>query len=174
MEIALEPAALLVAGLDDAHARGLHLLQLQADLDAQARDLDRQRGCREDVAQRDPPLEQRRVVQQHRRAQPFARDLRVRAPVVRQRGHELTRRGRIRLALGQPEDELGEGVAQRLAEHPADLLRRPESLAHLVLEILDDAQALEASTIEAAVDDALDPRPQRAEGERHDERRRRR
>ena len=55
-------------------------------------------------------------------------------------------------------------------EHPADLLGRPESLAHLVLELLDDAQALEASTVEAAVDDALDARPQRAERERDDER----
>ena len=36
--------------------------------------------------------------------------------------------------------------------------------------VLDDAQALGARTIEAAVDDALDPRPQRAEGERDDER----
>ena len=83
---------------------------------------------------------------------------------------ELARRGRVGLALGQPEHELGERIAQRLAQHAADLLRGPEPLAHLVLELLHGAQALRARAVEAAVDDALDPRTQRAERERDDER----
>jgi hypothetical protein len=44
VEVALEPAALLVAGRDDPGTRCLDLVELAAQLDAQARDLDREPG----------------------------------------------------------------------------------------------------------------------------------
>ena len=44
VEVALDPAALLVAGRDDPRARGLDLLELAAQLDVQAGDLDREPG----------------------------------------------------------------------------------------------------------------------------------
>ena len=44
VEVALQPPPLLVADGDDARSRRLHLGQLPAHLDAQARDLDRQAG----------------------------------------------------------------------------------------------------------------------------------
>ncbi len=170
VEVALEPPALLVAGLDDPHARGLHLLQLQPDLDAQARDLDRERAGREDVPQRCRALEQHRVVQEHGRARALARDLGVRAAVVRQRGDELAGRGRVGLARGQPEDQLASGSRSAAASTPLDLLGRARALAHLVLERLHRAQAVGARPVEAAVDERLDAHPQRPERERDDER----
>ncbi len=51
---------------------------------------------------------------------------------------------------------LGAQVAQCLAQHAPDLLGRPQSLAHLVLERLHRVEALEARAVEAPVDDALD------------------
>ena len=137
VQVALQPAALLVARLHDAHARGLDLLQLQAHLDPQARDLDRERGGGQDLAQRDAALQQGRVVQQHRRARALARDLRARPAIVRQRRDELAGGGRVGLAGRQPEEQLGQRIAQRLGEHVADLLGGTQALAHLVLEGLD-------------------------------------
>ena len=40
VEVALDPPSLLVRGRDDPRPRGLHLRELAAQLDAQARDLD--------------------------------------------------------------------------------------------------------------------------------------
>jgi hypothetical protein len=44
VEIALDPAALRIAGRDDPRARGLDLLELPAQLDPQPHDLDREPG----------------------------------------------------------------------------------------------------------------------------------
>ena len=51
MEVALDPATLLVCGRDDPRARGFDLGQLAAQLDAQSRDLDRQPPGLDDPAQ---------------------------------------------------------------------------------------------------------------------------
>ena len=110
-------------------------------------------------------------MQQHGGQRALPLDLGARAPVVRQRLDELTRRARIRLALGQPEHELRQGIAQRLREHGADLLGCAGALAHVVLELLHCSQPVRAGTVEAAVDDALHARPQGPERERDDERR---
>ena len=63
VQVALDPAALLVAGLGDPRARGLDLGELQPQLDAQPGELDRHRGRVEHGAQqvRAPS----RGVQQH-------------------------------------------------------------------------------------------------------------
>ena len=82
VDVALEPAALLVAGGDDAGARRLDLGQLAAHLDAQARDLDRQPGRADRAVERVGPLGQRRIVDDgrereaaaaHRRPHPAGR-----------------------------------------------------------------------------------------------------
>ncbi len=67
VEVALEPAPLLVAGLDDPRPRRLDLGELDAHLDAQARHLDRERRRREDAVEQVAALEQRRVVEEQRR-----------------------------------------------------------------------------------------------------------
>ena len=66
VEVALEPTALLVAGLDDACARSLDLGELDPYLDAEARHLDRERGGGEDAIEQVATFEQRRIVQQRR------------------------------------------------------------------------------------------------------------
>ena len=88
MEVALEPPALFVARLDDPRAGRLDLGELVADLDAQPRDLDRERGRGEDVAEQIRLLQQPRVVKQHSRAGSLALDLEARPAVVGQHGHE--------------------------------------------------------------------------------------
>ena len=87
---------------------------------------------------------------------------------------DLPGRGRVRLAGREPEEEVGERVAQRLGEHALDLLGRADALAHLVLERLHRAQPVGARAVEAPVDDRLHARAQRPERERDDERARRR
>ena len=172
VEVALEPAALLVARLDDAHARGLHLLELQAHLDAQARDLDRERGRRRGCrAARSRRSSSAGSCSSTAVRSALARDLRVRAPVVGQRARRARpSRSRTSRSSGSQKTSSASGSRSASREHAADLLGRAQPLAHLVLERLHGAQAVRARAVEAAVDDALDARAQRAEGERDDER----
>ena len=169
VEVALEPPPLLVARLDDPRPRRGHLGELDPHFDPQPRHLDRERRGREDAVEQVAPLEQRRVVEQQRRAGVVAPDL---APA----------RARPRWLAGLPvasayasvsgsQKKLGERVAERVGEHGADLLRRAPPVADVVLEGPDELHALVARAAEAAVDDVLDARPQRPERNRDGERR---
>ena len=51
VQVPLEPSPLLVARRDDPRPRGLDLVELAPQRDAQARDLDRQPGDLEDLVQ---------------------------------------------------------------------------------------------------------------------------
>ncbi len=62
VEVALEPASLGVAGLDDAGAGGAHLGELGAQLGLEARVLERERGGGADRLDELGVVEQRRVV----------------------------------------------------------------------------------------------------------------
>ena len=66
VEVALEPPALGVAGLDDPRARSLQLLQASAQLDLQAAVLERQRGRRRDGVEQLGLIVQRRIMHQRR------------------------------------------------------------------------------------------------------------
>ena len=68
VQVALDPPPLGVPGLGDPRARGLDLGELQPQLDAQPRELDRDRGRVDHRAQQVGPLGELRVVQEHRRA----------------------------------------------------------------------------------------------------------
>ena len=173
VEVALEPPALLVARLDDPRPRRLDLGELEAHLDAQPCDLDRERGRGEDVvaagrAARAAPgsCSSTAVRAPSRSISECAR------PSSRQLGHELAGRVGVRLGLRQPEEHLASGSPKRLRQHRADLLRRAPALAHLLLEGPHAADALVSRPAEAPVDEILDARPQRPERERDGERRR--
>ena len=70
VEVALEPAAFGVAGLDDARARGAHLGELGAQLGLEARVLERERGGGADRVDEPGVVEQRGVVDE--RGEPVA------------------------------------------------------------------------------------------------------
>ena len=63
------------------------------------------------------------------------------------------------------------GIGQQLAQQRLDLLRRGLSGAQPLEERRHALERLVARAAEAAVDDVLQRRAQRAEGDRHDERR---
>jgi hypothetical protein len=149
----------------------LHLRELQTDLDAEPGDLDRERGRREDAVQEVGPVQERRVVQQERRADAVAIDRRAGTCVLGQLD-ELTRGVGVGLARRQPEQQLRERILERLPEHGADLLRRALVLAHRVLERAHLADGVVSRAAEAAVDRALDDTAERPEGECDCERRR--
>ena len=65
VQVALQAAALLHARLDDARPRGLDLLELEAHLDAQPGDLDRDGRGVEDAVQEVRLGQEVRVVRQH-------------------------------------------------------------------------------------------------------------
>ena len=97
------------------------------DLDPQAGHLDRESRRGEDAVEQVAPLEQRRVVEQHRRAHVVTLDLAASARVVRELVQALAGRVRVRLGLRDPEEDLREWILQRVREDRADLLggRRP-------------------------------------------------
>ena len=160
VQVALETAALLVPGLDDAGARGLDLRELQTHLDAQPRHLDRERGGAEDPVEQVAPLPEGRVVEEHGGARVVAPDLALRALVPRQRPRDVAARIGVRLGLRQPEEELGERVADRLGHDGADLLGRAQSVSHLVLERAYEADAVR--TVRAGSADRRGPGSARA------------
>ena len=166
VQVALEPAPLLVAGLGDPRARGLHLGQLQPQLDAQAGELDRHRGGVEHAAQQ---VRRGRRVQEHAEV---AADHRALAPVVGQLDRAPVAVG-VGPGLGQLEDERGVAVAERERDHRADVLRLGAPVADLVEEVAQHPHGVEAAAREAAVDQRLQPVAQRQEGERGGDRRQR-
>jgi hypothetical protein len=170
VEVAFEPAALLVAGLDDSRARRVDLGELQPHLDPQPGDLDRERRRREHAVEQRPPLEQLRVVEEHTGAYAVAPDLRAGAAVLRQVRDELAGRVRVGPAPGRPEEQRRERIVQRVREHVPDLLGGASPLAHLVLERAHMPHALEPLAREATVDRALDGGAERAEHHRDRER----
>ena len=76
-----------------------------------------------------------------------------------------------RSRLGDPEEDLGERILQRLGENDADLLGGSNAVANVVLERANQSNTLVASAAIPAVDEILDPRAQGTERKRHDERR---
>ena len=72
---------------------------------------------------------------------------------------------------GQPEEQLCEGVADRLGHDGADLLGRAQPVSHLVLECAHEANAGVPRAPVAPIDEVLDPRAQRPERHRDGERR---
>ena len=172
VQVALEPAALLVAGLDDPRARRLDLGELQPHLDAQPRDLDRERGRGEDAVEQVAAARAARVVEQHggarrrrarisRRARPSSRQARRGARRSRRRTPRLAaaRRRARRAGRGAPRRATGRSPpARRGRRAPRPRRRAP-------------AARPRTARGEAPVDESLDPRAQRPERERHGERR---
>ena len=155
VQVALEPPALLVAGLDDAHARCLHLGELEPNLDAKSGHLDREPGSREHAVEQVATFVQRRVVREHGRAHVVATDLPSRADIER-KVDELAACIGVGLRLGEPEEELGKRVAECFGEHGADLLRCAASVADVVLEGTHQADTVVARTAKAPVHEILD------------------
>ena len=82
MEVSLETASLLVARLDDPDARGLDLGELEANLDAETRHLDGERGGGEDAVHEVASVEKSRVMEQHGRRDAVPIDVGSRAIVI--------------------------------------------------------------------------------------------
>ena len=132
VQIALEPAPLLVAGRDDPRARGTQLHQLRAQLRLQPLVLERQPCRRARRLEQPRPLEQRGVVHE-RRDWSLGRT---------EHRHRPTRPGRrqlerpplavdVRRSLGQPERQLERGIAERPRECVPHRARwRPLQLDH--------------------------------------------
>ena len=134
MEIALEPPPFLVARTHDARSRLLHLSELEPHLDPEAGNLDREARGRKDAAEQIGAIEQNALV-------PEEPDL---LPAMLHRGHGALAAGwprdhrpeaiGVRVALGQPEEQLGTRVAKGLRKHGADVFRLPPPLADVVDE----------------------------------------
>ena len=125
VQVALQPPALLRAGLDDPGARGAQLLDAGAQLGLQALVLDRQAGGGRDRAHSSGLLATAsRRARSRRRAGPRAR------PASR-RARRRPRRAARRLAVGvdpaplvvEPEHELQRAVAERVGEAAAQVAR---------------------------------------------------
>ena len=173
VDVALEPAPLLVAGGDDAGARRLDLRELAADLDAQARDLDRQPRRADRAVEQVGTLGQRRIVDDRREREAAAAHGRAHPPGGIRALDHAARRVDLDVAV-EAEAQLEPGIAERLREHGAGRLGRRAPRAQLFEEVLDRPQARVAVAVEAAVDEQLHPRPQRPNSSGDGERRRRR
>ena len=166
VEVALEPSAFLVAGLGDPRAGGLHLGQLQPQLDAQAGELDRHGGGAEHALQE---IGGGGCVQEHAEVAP---DHGARAPVVGQLDRTPVA-VRVGPGLGELEDERGVPVVERDRDHGADVLRLRVAVADLVEELAQHPHRVEPPPREAAIDQRLQPVAQREEDERGGDRRQR-
>ena len=166
MQVALEPPPLLVAGLGDPRPRRLDLGQLQPQLDAQARELDRHRRGVEHAAQQ---VGRDRGVEEHAEVAP---DHGALAPVVRELDRASVAVG-VGGGLRQLEDERRIRVGEREPQDRADVLGLGVPVAHLVQEVAQQPHGLEAAAREAAVDEPLQPVAQRQEEQRGDDRRQR-
>ena len=114
VQVALDPAALLVAGGDDPRPRGLDLGELAAQLDAQPRDLDRQPAGLDDAraAGRDAAGAGGRAAPSPSGAPP--RSIGVRARVAGSSPATGTpARVDVELALGQEEAQLERRVGEQ-------------------------------------------------------------
>ena len=171
VQVALEPPALLVAGLRDPRARRLDLGELEAQLDPQAAELHRHRRG----------VEHRRAARRAAAASagswsstptsrwscPIAR---AGAAVVGQRVEDVAVAVRVRAGLGEAEDHLGARVVERDRERRADVLRLAAPVADVVEEVAQQPHRLDAPAREAPVDGGLQAVAQRAERERRRER----
>ena len=117
VEVALEPLALLLSGLDHAPARAPQLLEPRLQLGLQARVLERDRGGRADRIEQLRLVVQRRVVDQRRHGAP-SRSI----SVTRSAGLGLGQLHRVAVEIGpalelrQPVGERQRRVAQRSGE----------------------------------------------------------
>ena len=167
VEVALEPAALLVAGADDPFAGGAQLGQLGAQLGLETFVFEREPRRRTCRVQEPASLEQDRVVDE-------CRDRRVGRA---EHGHGAVRLGRreferaarrvdVRPPLGQPERELERRVAERPRERVANRAgRRALELDHQVGDACAGAAAPEQTGGKRHWDGELggghDPEPDR-------------
>ena len=138
VQVALQPPALLRAGLDDARAGGAQLLDAGAQLGLQPLVLHRQAGGGRDRAQQVGLLGQRHVVQDRADAPVLEHDLGPRAHRI------AVRRQLDRMAVGvdplalvlEPEDEIERAVAERVGQPAAQragagrLAERQQQLGH--------------------------------------------
>ena len=170
VQVALEPPALLVPGLDDARSRLLDLRELDAHLDSQARDLDREARGGENAAEQVGAVEQRGRMQEDGDLLAAVLDLRHGAPVGARVADDARGAAGIGLARREPVEQLGAGIPQRSGEHGADLLRLTQPLADIVDERVDALQPVIARPVEAPVDRGLSPPAQWPEGARDDDR----
>ena len=119
VEVALEPAALGVAGLDDPRARRAQLDDVGAQLGVEALVLEQERGRRAGRAHRLGVLGQRAVVDDRGDVTAVALDLRdlwlAPRPPSGAGGVDVA------LLLGQPEREVERGVAERVRERVAQV-----------------------------------------------------
>ena len=155
MEVALEPPTLGVAGLRDPRARRLDLGELQAQLNTQARELDRDGRGVEHRAQQVRALRKRGIVQQHADLVLAARDRRPRPAVVGERLEHGAAPVGVGAGLGQREQHLGISVTERQPDSRADVLRLRVAVADVVEEAAQQPHALIALAREAPVDDRL-------------------
>ena len=171
VQVALEPAALGVAGLRDPRARRLDLGELQPQLDPQAAELDRDRRGVEHRVQQVRPLRERRVVEQHADLAAVAADRRARAAVVGQRVEQVAAAVGVGAGLGQAEDDLGARVVERERERRADVLRLRCCPSRTSSRKSRSSRTPSTRCAgEAPVDDRLQAVAQRAERERRGER----
>ena len=171
MEVAFDPAALLVAGRDDPRARGLDLLELAAQLRTQPRDLDGQAGLLHHLPQHAGRLVGRCVVEHDRERRAGALDRGALATVSRDILDPVPARVDVEPALGQPEADFEPGIAEHVRQHPLDRLRRDTAGPQLLEELRDAAPALVARAAEATIDGVLNEAAQRPERDRHRQRR---
>jgi hypothetical protein len=135
VQVALDPAALGVAGLGDPRARGLDLGKLQPQLHAQPRELHRRRRRGDHRTQQVGPVAQRRVVQEQAELAVVAADHGPRAIVIGQRVEHVTEAVRVGAGRGQPEHDLGPRIAERQCHGLADVLGLGATVPHLVEEL---------------------------------------
>ena len=161
MQVALDPAPLLVAGARDPRPRLLDLGELDPQLDPQAGELDHDGRRVEHPAQ------------QIRRAAPGSCSS-TPTPAISDRARpsssgsrdDVPAPVRERVRGREPEEDLGARVGERDSQHRADLLGLRPPVAHVVEERAQQPHALEAGAREAAVDEHLHAVAQRAERER--------
>ena len=112
VEVALEPAPLGVARGDDPGTRGLHLLELAAQLDSQPHDLDRQPGRLHRLHQQPWLLVVHRLVKHQTQWSAGAGHRRVQLPVTRAVARRAPVCVDVDLALRQPEAQLQAGISR--------------------------------------------------------------
>ena len=125
VEVALEPASLVVAGFDDAGAGGADLGELGAQLGLEARVLERERRGGADRLDELGVVEQRGVVDE--RGEPVALVLEHRDGAAGLLGEDELASVGVDVAsrLGEPEGELERGVAERARDRVPHLARLP-------------------------------------------------
>ena len=165
VEVALEPAALLVAGGDDARARRLDLGQLAAHLHPQPGDLDRQPGGLDHALEQVRALGERAsctTVAELERASPHRRARAAAEPGASTTARPVASTWTSLAGSQKKSSSLGSPSASR--QHVAGRLRRRAAGAQILEEALDFAQPLVASAVEAPVDQQ--PGPASATGRR--------